>query len=82
MSLSAKERAILDATAADLTETTPELATYLAEGPELLRIRGVKPSALDQLVPDWPRPPWRRRLRRRLCALVRFRWLRPPGPPF
>ena len=55
MSMTAKERAILDATAADLAQTAPALAVFLAEGPELLRIRGVEPKVIDGLVPGWKR---------------------------
>lgn len=62
MTMSAKERAILDATGADLVEHTPALAAFLAEGPELLRIRGVKPKVVDGLVPGWKRTPRRTRV--------------------
>lgn len=80
MSLSASERAVLDATAADLVRTTPALAEFLAEGPELLRIRGVTPTAIEGLVPDWRPPSWRTRVGRRLRP-GRLRVMRPPDLP-
>lgn len=66
MSLTARERAVLDATAEDLSSTTPALAGLLAEGPELLRLRGVTPLVLDELVAELQPVTWRARLRRRL----------------
>ena len=79
MELSASERAVLDATAADLVRTTPVLAEFLAEGPERLRIRGIDPAAIDGLVPGWE--PSRRRTgfwgRMRPS---RLRVMRPPEP--
>ena len=54
MSLTARERAILDATAAEFRATAPALAEFLADGPELLRIRGIEPTAIDGLVPECP----------------------------
>lgn len=66
MSLTDRERAVLDATAEDLLTTAPALAGFLADGPELLRLRGITPAVIDELVPDWEPPTWRTRLRRRL----------------
>lgn len=66
MSLTAWERAVLDATAEDLETTTPVLAGLLAEGPELLRRRGVTPLVLDELICELQPITWRARLRRRL----------------
>ena len=77
MSLSAQERAVLNATAEDLLATAPALAGFLADGPELLRMRGVTPAAVDDLVPGWPPLTWRMRLRRRLQP----RAPRLTGPP-
>ena len=78
--MSARQRAILGAMAAELHETAPALADHLAEGPELLRLRGVKPAALDGLVPECRRPPLRRRLRLRLRGTWPVRWMGPLGP--
>ncbi|WP_019875946.1 hypothetical protein [Sporichthya polymorpha] len=77
MSMTARERAILDATAADLLETAPALAGFLAEGPHLLRIQGVPPKEIDGLVPDWQPPSRRTRMKRRL-GFGKPRLMRPP----
>lgn len=66
MSLTDWERAVLDATAEDLLSTAPALAGFLADGPELLRLRGISPAVIDDLVPGWEAASWRTRLRRRL----------------
>ncbi len=66
MSLTDRERAVLDATAEDLLTTAPVLAGFLAEGPELLRRRGITAAVIEELVPGWDTPTWRTRLRRRL----------------
>ena len=61
-----REQAVLEATAEDLRTTCPALAALLAEGPELLRVRGISPSMLDELAPQGQPLNWRARLRRRL----------------
>lgn len=66
MSLTEGERAVLDATAEDLLATAPALAAFLADGPELLRLRGITPAMLDELVPESEPSTWRARMRRRL----------------
>jgi hypothetical protein len=66
MELSASERAVLNATAADLVRTTPVLAEFLAEGPERLRIRGIDPAAIDGLVSGGEPPSRRTRFWRKL----------------
>jgi hypothetical protein len=78
MSLSAKDRAILNATAADLAETTPTLACLLAEGPRALRDRGITASDVSDLVPGWRPRPWRKRCWQRMRSTFRFRVMRPP----
>lgn len=60
------ENAVLDATAEDLSTTAPALAALLAEGPALLRLRGITPAMLDELVPAGEPLTWRARMRRRL----------------
>ncbi len=80
MELSASERAVLDATAADLVRTTPALAEFLAEGPELLRIRGVEPQAIDGLIPGGETPRRRSGFWQRLRP-GRIRVMRPPEGP-
>ncbi len=79
MSLTDGEQAVLDATAHDLLTTAPALAGFLADGPALLRLRGVDPDAIDDLVPGWEPPRWSTRLRRRLRPGA-FRVMRPPEP--
>lgn len=66
MSLTDGDRAVLEATAQDLLRTAPALAAFLADGPELLRLRGITPAVLDGLVPDSEPLTWRARMRRRL----------------
>ncbi len=75
--LNARERAILDSTAMDVQASAPVLAGLLADGPELLRVRGITPEAIDGLVPGWNRPPWRRRVLRALRPGTP-RYMRPP----
>ena len=65
------EQAVLEATAEDVSKTDPALAALLADGPELLRMRGVSPAVLDKLVPGSQPSTWRARLRR---------FLEPEGP--
>lgn len=79
MELSASDRAVLSATAADLAGTAPALACLLAEGPQALRERGITPADVHDLVPGWRKAPWHRRLRRRGRALLRVRVMRPPA---
>jgi len=69
MDMTARERAILEATAADFSSSAPHLAGFLQEGPELLRIRGIGPRVIDNLVPGWQRPNWRVRLVRRIRSV-------------
>lgn len=79
MSMEARERAILDATAIEFEQTAPALAGFLADGPELLRIRGIPPKAIDGLVPGWRPPPRRKRLWRALRPGTP-RYMHPPQP--
>ncbi|HUR73276.1 MAG TPA: hypothetical protein VMZ00_03325 [Sporichthya sp.] len=81
MSLSAEQRAILDATAAELRASTPVLAEYLADGPQLLRIKGIPPTKINKLVPGWKPPSRLTRLRRRLHLGKKPRVLRRPKLP-
>lgn len=69
MSMTARERAILDATAADFHDAAPALAGLLQEGPELLRIRGIAPRVIKDLVPGWKPPSLRARMVRRIRAV-------------
>ena len=79
MELSARDRAVLHATAADLAETAPALACLLAEGPSALRDRGITGADIDHLVPDWRKAPWHTRSRRRVRGLFSIRVMRPPA---
>lgn len=77
MSLTARERAILDATTAEFRVTAPALADFLADGPELLRIRGIGPAAIDGLVPECPPPARGQRFWRAIRPRTP-RYMRPP----
>jgi hypothetical protein len=78
MSLSARQWAILDATAADLAESAPALACLLAEGPQALRDRGITAADVHDLVPGWRPASWTTRCGRRLRSLFHIRVMRPP----
>lgn len=68
MSLSAREQALLDATADELCKNAPLLYDYLAQGPQVLRERGVAAGWVPELVPEPERQGWRQRVRRWFLA--------------